>query len=191
VPAARNLAIQLMRTLAMLAVLGAWTAVHASPPASPVEEQIATVVGRNLGCDPAGLRDKLHLLASLDALPSGATLRVVSVKREFAPDTWLLRLDCRSPRDCLPFDVMLHASEAKGLAWGPGPAAKSSSSGPVLAHSGDRVELVAELAGVRLRVPAVCLQSGGLGDRIRVRNLATHRVLEATVAGPKLLRVSW
>ena len=42
---------------------------------------------------------------------------------------------------------------------------------------------------MRLKVMAVCLQSGGLGDQIRVRNLATQRVLLATVAGKNLVRV--
>ena len=35
---------------------------------------------------------------------------------------------------------------------------------------------------------SVC-ESGGLGDEIRVRNLATHRVLLATIAGKNLVRV--
>ena len=42
---------------------------------------------------------------------------------------------------------------------------------------------------MRLQVTAVCLQSGGLGDQIRVQNLATRRVLVATVAGKNLVRV--
>ena len=52
-----------------------------------------------------------------------------------------------------------------------------------LAHSGDHMLLVEERPGMRLQARVVCLESGALGDAIRVRNLATHRVLLATVAG--------
>ncbi len=42
---------------------------------------------------------------------------------------------------------------------------------------------------MRLQARVVCLESGALGDAIRVRNLATHRVLLATVAGKDEVRV--
>ncbi len=42
---------------------------------------------------------------------------------------------------------------------------------------------------MRLQAKVVCLQSGALGDAIRVRNLATHRVLLATVTGKAEVRV--
>ncbi len=58
-----------------------------------------------------------------------------------------------------------------------------------LAHSGDRMLLVEERPGMRLQARVVCLESGALGDAIRVRNLATHRVLLATIAGKNEVRV--
>ena len=66
---------------------------------------------------------------------------------------------------------------------------KPESSDALLARSGDHVQLVEELAGLRLQVKVVCLQSGALGERIRVQNPATHRVLLATIAGKDLVRV--
>ena len=116
------------------------------------------------------------------------------------PGTWLLRLDCSSRRDCLPFHAVL-STAAAGLAsqadeWtsavqalAPGSRRQPGPSAVLLAHSGERVSLVEELAGMRLQVKVVCLQSGGLGDRIRVQNPTTHRVLLATVAGKELVRV--
>ncbi len=189
-PAARNFAIRVLRALlTLLAIFVSGGAVYALPPASALEQQVEAVIGRDLGVDPAILQEKVRVLAPFDSLPTETVLRVVSMKREFAPGTWVVRLDCRWRRDCLPFDALLHSPEANLVTPGASSGARPSSRAAPLAHSGDHVELLAELSGVRLRATAVCLESGALGDRIRVRNLSTHRVLVATVAGEKLLRV--
>ncbi len=170
--------------------------------ANAVQQPAAAAVARALRIDatPEQIQRNLQLLGAPPSLPAGASLHLVSVRKGFTAGTWLLRLDCSSRRDCLPFHAVL-STPAGGAAsqageWtsavqalAPESPRRSGPSAVLLAHSGERVSLVEELAGMRLQVKVVCLQSGGLGDRIRVQNPATHRVLLATVAGKDLVRV--
>jgi len=172
----------------------------APPRNSPVQDKVAAAVARDVQLGLAAAADfgNLQVLDPLLTLPSDSKLRVTSVRAGYAPGSWLLRMECSSRRDCLPFHVVLHAPGAgprEGLgneltprAPGKGQSSQAQTSSPV-ARSGDHVLLVEERSGMRLKVTVVCLQSGGLGDQIRVRNPATQRVLVATVAGKNLVRV--
>ena len=142
------------------------------------------------------VEQKLQVLAPFTALPAGATVHVVSARQGFGAGTWLLRLDCDSRRECLPFHAVLRTAQFdqppsrlhQPAGFRGSPETRGVSRTP-LVRSGNAVELVEQLPGVRLRVHVVCLQSGGLGDRIRVENRETHRVISATVAGRDLVRV--
>lgn len=189
--------VRVIFTLTLLAI-AAVDAGYASPPAPDLHQQVAMTVGRDLRLDSGLIGPRLQVLTALPALTSDAGLHVVTVKREFAANTWLIRLGCTSARQCLPFDALLRAPKLS--LTGP-PIALGARQGEIrlvnkrtanasaLAHSGEQVELVEELSGMRLRARAVCLQSGAMGDRIRVRNVSSHRVLTVTVAGQKLVRV--
>ena len=177
----------------------------AGPPASPasvpaLQDKVAAAVARDVRFGAAAATDagSLQVLDPLLSLPSGSQLHVTSVRAGYTPGSWLLRMECASRRDCLPFHVLLQTpgvgqqessgANLKAKAWGnsqPGQARTN----PAVARSGDRVLLVEERSGLRMKVTAVCLQSGGLGEQIRVRNLGTQRVLVATVAGRNLVRV--
>ena len=172
---------------------------------SALQRKVAAAVARDLqsGLISESSGSNLQVLSPPLSVPAGAELHVTSVRVGYSPGSWLLRMDCSSRRDCLPFHVILH-SPAASLRDGSGtdlavhgsaqeqstrPAVKSKQLRSPLARSGDHVLLVEERSGMRLKVTAVCLESGGLGDEIRVRNLATRRVLLATVAGKDLVRV--
>ncbi len=175
--------------------------VWALPKPSPIQQQAAEAVVRDMRLESQSslVERNLEVLAPFTSLPAGAALHVVSARTFFAVGTWMLRLDCASRRDCLPFHAVLRMPEAGSLlGHEPGPAAaklptilqrERPLNPAALAHRGDQAELIEELPGVRLRAKVVCLESGGLGDRIRVQNRTTHRVLLATVAGPELVRV--
>ena len=176
--------------------------VWAAPNPSPLQQQAAEAVVRDmrLESESSMVERSLEVLAPFTSLPAGAAIRVISARAGFAAGTWMLRLDCASRRDCLPFHAVLRMPEGERLVL---PAGGLATAKPptiiiqrdrqlnpaALAHRGDQVELVEELPGVRLRAKVVCLESGGLGDRIRVQNRTTHRVLLATVAGPDLVKV--
>ena len=157
--------------------------------ADPVVEAVA--VGLQL---PASeVAGHLDILALPAALPRDAGFRFVSVKAAAQPGMFLLKLACRD-RGCLPFYAILHssagelASSSPARSIGVGMVSRSGRNAP-LQRAGDRVQVVEELSGLRLRTPAVCLQPGSLGDRIRVRTTTTHRVLLATIADKNLVRV--
>jgi hypothetical protein len=170
---------------------------------SALHQKIAEAVARDVQVEPSGesLASRLQALDGLLSLPPAAELHVTSVHAGYSPGTWLLRIDCSWRSDCLPFHAILRSPTAslrgQSAAALPAQVANQPSELPgkpkplrsPLARSGDHVLLVEERSGMRLQVPAVCLQSGGLGDEIRVQNLATRRVLLATVAGKNLVRV--
>ena len=172
---------------------------------SALQRKVAAAVARDLqsGLISESSGSNLQVLSPPLSVPAGAELRVTSVRAGYSPGSWLLRMDCSSRRDCLPFHVVLHSpaanlpegfvagltTSASGQNQGSRPRAQPKQLRSPVARSGDHVLLVEERSGLRLKVTAVCLESGGLGDEIRVRNLATQRVLLATVEGKDLVRV--
>lgn len=170
-----------------------------------LRQKVAAAVARDLqsGLGGESCGDNLQVPVPAPSVPLGADLHVTFVRTGYSPGSWLLRLDCSSRRDCLPFHVVLYspganlrqgfvaslegsAPEQNRRNW---PKARPKQLRSPVARSGDHVLLVEDLSGMRLKVTVVCLESAGLGDEIRVRNLATHRVLLATVAGKDLVRV--
>jgi Chaperone for flagella basal body P-ring formation len=192
----------LLMTLVLMAMVDVCVAAEPVAPASisALRDKVAAAVARDVPSSLAATPDvgNLQVLDPSLSLPSDADLHVTSVRAGYPPGSWLLRVECASRRDCLPFHVVLRTTRA-GLRESSGtglPATESRNGLPsqpqlksLVARSGDHVLLVEERSGLRLKVAVVCLQSGGLGDQIRVRNLATQRVVVATVARKNLVRV--
>jgi flagella basal body P-ring formation protein FlgA len=55
---------------------------------------------------------------------------------------------------------------------------------PLLVRRGEHINLSARSGGINVSVSAEALANGRSGERIRVRNLQSQRVVEATVTGP-------
>lgn len=143
----------------------------------------------------------LQLLPPDLQLPDTTELGVRSVRRGADAGTWIFRLQCVPSVKCLPFHAVLRgdAELQKRLLENAGretsalsPAAPNAASGfrprkpggPLLIRTGEHIHLREESSGVRLTVPAVSLEPGGLGDTVRVRNLATRRILNARISAP-------
>ncbi len=198
-------------SLVMLAGLGQITKCSAAEKpvlalasASALQRKVAAAIARDLQSDTADgtTGSNLQVLAPSLSVRPGSELHVVAVRAGYSPGIWLLRMECAPRRDCLPFHVVLHSPATSVRNPRDGNLVKASPqandhtfairprlSRPPLTRSGDRVLLVEERPGMRLQVAAVCLESGTLGDEIRVRNLATHRVLMATIASKDQVRV--
>jgi len=183
-------------------LMAAALAAHAAQPLAPIQRQAAEAVARDLKIGAASelIAQSLQVLAPFASLPEGTAMHVISARPDPASGAWLLRLDCVLRRDCLPFHVLLHLPEAEVAGFrlpttaGPTAAAVPAAAMPgglvaPIARRGEQVEVVENLSGVRLRRKAVCLESGALGQRIRVRTGTTHRVLLATVAGRNMVKV--
>lgn len=202
---ARGLANWVAWLLLMLSVTTEAADVSGGPPLQPTpEERVAQTIARELGLDSQLVQHDLQLLPHLSNLPPGT--HVLSVKREITPGTWLIRLGCNAGSHCLPFDALLHTAELDTTHFTPpvpvNPGSigldrssareakeKEASSSPPVVHQGEKVDMVLALGQVKLVVKAVCLNSGRIGDSIPVRNLSSHRLLRAEIAGPGLVRV--
>ena len=124
-------------------------------------------------------------------LPAGARVHLVSIQKTAGTRGLLARLACDDSSQCVPFYTLVRGANSQFIA--PSSPVKPGSRLPMALKSplraGDRVEILEELSGSRLRTGGVRLQPGSIGDRIRVRTLSTHRVLVATVATPNLVKV--
>ena len=153
-----------------------------------LQTRVARAVTRDLGISlqAASPNLVLQILGPEVRVPHEARLQVTSVHAVAQADDWLLRLECGSRLECLPFEVLLR-TRGQPPSTPPGIPAMSAPAVPVndipapLVRAGQRVRLAEEVSGMRLSVTAVCLQAGGIGQRIRVRNLSSGRVVLARV----------
>ncbi len=154
------------------------------------QQQTEQAVARALhlsGNDPAGT---FTLKILRPPLPAKARVHLLSMQKAPGGSGVLARMACEDASQCLPFYALVRGMNS------PSPAPSASSDielrmpaiKPPL-HAGARVEIVEELSGLRFRTAGVCLQPGTIGDRIRVRTMSTHRVLEATIASLSLVKV--
>jgi len=164
--------------------------------AATLQSRVEAAVFRDLGLEALGADSSLtaRVLSSGVQVPDEAQLRVAAVHKASAANDWLLRLECDSRRSCLPFEVLLRSSAASELRIlnehaGIGPPVVEPKLSMAVVSAGDRVQLTREMSGMRLTAPGVCLQRGSLGQRIRVRNTATGRVVFARVLAPGRARV--
>lgn len=168
-------------------------------PTGP-RQQVVLAVARDLNLDPGLVEKQLQLLAPPHEVPSD--IRVVSAKRDLFRSRWLIRLGCRRSQNVLPFDVVLNAPELdlavsarRWVAVSGGTSEKLPVTGrselhnAAVVHKGEKVEMVEEFGQVKLVAKAVSLDAGAVGDRVRVRNASSHRLVMATVAGPKMVGV--
>jgi len=187
---ARKSAIFLTWFLISMGAMGnATDPIPAQRSAESTRQQVESVVGRDLRLDAGLVSQKLEMLMPVEHLTM--YLRVLSVKRDFAPNSWLLRLGCGDSH-CMAFAALLHDTVLTASNWRDLPperpsleldSAKHRLNPPVapVVHKGDNVSVIEEFAQVKLLMKAVSLDSGEVGDTIRVRNASSHRVVKATV----------
>jgi flagella basal body P-ring formation protein FlgA len=58
-----------------------------------------------------------------------------------------------------------------------------------LVRRGSQVEILADTAGLQVRMRGKAMADGGRGDLVKVKNLSSGRVVSGTVEGPGLIRV--
>lgn len=60
---------------------------------------------------------------------------------------------------------------------------------PKLLRRGDRVTMIADIGGLKVRAAGKAMQSAGAGERILVRNISSRKVLQAIVLDAATVRV--
>lgn len=104
---------------------------------------------------------------------------------------WKFVARCTRPGDCVPFLVEVAGLTPEAEAAATQAPQKSqvitaaesiaAASGELLVHSGQMATLLWDQDGIRMRLRAICLERGALGDVIRARVVPRGRVLRATV----------
>ena len=140
---------------------------------------------------------EIEFVGSVPASDTDAVLRVTGFRTLSTGTIWV-RLVCRRPQDCLPFFILLHPAE-KGIVPSLSvlPDSKTQSASiqkartPCLVRAGSRATLLLKSGPASIRTSVICLESGERGASIRVRNLATKRVLAAQVVDRGLVEARY
>ncbi len=158
--------------------------------------QVARAVARDLSISLSGSSAQLgmQVLGPQVRVPEQASLRVAAVHSVPAANTWLVRMECGSRRECLPFEVVLRgrtldAAAGIGSRSAPSYPAPDSRIDAPLVQAGQRVQLAEDVSGMHLSTAAICLEAGSLGQRIRVRNVSSRRIVLARVRAAGQLMV--
>ena len=153
-----------------------------------LQAEVERAAARDLGINLQDLKGRLDLqiLGSEVLVPEQARLHVNTVHPVSEAGPWLLRMECSSRVECLPFEVVLRTHDEAAARLLPTRAGSASASpgnaiGSAVVHAGQRVQLAEEVSGIHLSASAVCMQAGSMGQRIRVRNVSSGRVVLARV----------
>src|SRR5205823_1036626 len=106
--------------------------------------------------------------------------------------TWHISARCIHSVDCVPFLVRVpdKDSRLKKLPSIRSTAAKTIVTETPLVQPGAAVTLLWDQDGIRLLVPAVCLDKGRAGEAVRARILRGGRMVHAVVESAGRLRVA-
>lgn len=145
----------------------------------------------------AGLKASSNEVEFVGSVPSSdptAAVRVTGWKKLNADTVWV-RLMCRRAQDCLPFFILLHSSDQGSVpSFSPVPdseirsASSKKTHAPWLIRAGSRATLLLQSGQARIRTSVICLDNGVRGARIRVRNLATKRIVAAQIVDRGLVQ---
>ncbi len=123
--------------------------------------------------------------------------KVLVAARPLARGTHLRKADLRLARrdvEQLPYGYLTSIRSARGkllLRLVPAGMALSPQmlASPALVHRGQQVVLLAETGGLQVRVSGLALGDGAAGAAVKVRNLASGRVIDGIVVRPGVVRV--
>jgi len=187
---------------ASCAELGAHIAQILRPAASAPSDGGAAQLG-------SALVDAENLdCGAVERIPQSAPLAIRQAAWDRTGQSWNLTVRCLRASDCVPFLVRV-----RGPGLGPGvsplPAPggnRAAATGPVPGSSaaralpaghepptvrrGESVMLAWDGAGIRLLVPAVCLDSAAAGERVRARLAGSGRIMPAIVVAQGMLRAA-
>jgi hypothetical protein len=140
---------------------------------------------------------EVEFVGSVSSSDPAVAVRVTGWKKLNAGTVWV-RLMCRRAQDCLPFFILLHSSDQAGIpSFSPAPDSEIRSApskrthAPALIRAGSRATLLLESGQSRIRTSVICLDSGERGSRIRVRNLATKRIIAAEIVDRGLVQARY
>lgn len=126
-------------------------------------------------------------------IPREAPIELTRAAWNATLGTWDASARCLHPADCVPFLVRLPAGprtpQSQPRTGNSAPALRSASS-QTLVRPGKTVTLLWDQDGIRLVVPAICLDRGGVGEPVRARIVHGGRVVRAIVESAGTVRAA-
>ncbi len=174
----------------------AWPALAAPALHSIDAVQVAGAIGK-IGIQIAP--SQITLLTNVETSTPSPVLQVRSVER-FDAGRFIVRLECESQDNCLPFMASVHVNEdmAKRLSSATSrlsllkepfiASAAQPTPSPVVIRGGARATLLLDGAHIHIRIPVICLQSGSTGQTIRATTTDHRQVYTAQVVDVGVLR---
>jgi hypothetical protein len=154
-------------------------------PRTPISREsiLGALHSSGIGIEPG----QMELLSGMTAAEPNPPLKVLSIDLLDADSDKVL-LRCEHPNACLPFYVLVHWSRPKGepsASSGPdaAPAQADLPAKDLLVRSGKTAVLILDGEYVHMRLPVLCLQNGGRGQRVRVISRDTKKRYLARVTG--------
>jgi hypothetical protein len=138
--------------------------------------------------------------------PRDADLKVTGKVWDPALRSWMFFIRCARPGECNPFWLpvpdfaqSVESPAVPGSRKQPVPVKRwlssvshantmASPAPPPLIRPGQKATLLWEQGGIRLEATVVCLDEGGIGDRVRAR-MVRGKTVHAVVVSRKLLKV--
>ncbi|HEY4904166.1 MAG TPA: flagella basal body P-ring formation protein FlgA [Candidatus Sulfotelmatobacter sp.] len=170
----------------MNVVLRAGISAGADSPSVPKEIAHGNLQPRNLDC------------GGVPSLVSSTPLELVKVFYDRTLHSWEFLVRCAHTTDCVPFLVRWPQPAGRNSAQPdqfalsqvpPAPRINLRATQHFLLRPGETVTLVWDQDGIRVVLPAICLDGGNVGESIRVRTTTGGRVLRAEIVNESLLRV--
>jgi flagellar basal body P-ring formation protein FlgA len=127
--------------------------------------------------------DTIDLPVATTRLPSGSVLRAEDIHIARVHTTLIRSEVVRRPDDAV--GMQLKRSLAAGQ-----PLAVGELMRPSMVQKGAGVTMLLDSPGITLSAQGQALESGAIGERIRVLNPVSHAVIEAEVIGPGRVRVA-
>lgn len=165
------------------------TSVQASPNrfAITTPDVLAAVSARGVSVQPG----QVSFLAPVTARETAPRLHVAGNRKIGNAET-AVRFACESNAVCLPFYVIVRGLDERQealLSQTPGTRAKSpaKTEKPCM-RNGDRASLIIESRSMRITLPVIALQSGRVGEIIRVTDAERKKIYRAEISGPGLLK---
>ena len=147
-------------------------------------QQVARVVSRSgIPVSPG----QIQFLSTVTARDPDPVLDLISIAA-WGPHSMKARIGCRDHSECLPFFVAVGVdSPSIGLKAAGTRRVLARRTPPVL-RVGAEATLVLHSEGLQVAIPVICLESGEIGQSIRVTTSDRRRIYRAEVVNAKLLK---
>jgi hypothetical protein len=135
--------------------------------------------------------DQIEFLSGIRSAKESASIQVVSTSNSSAGMV-KVKLRCQDNHECLPFYVLVHSLDKLnvGSARLKTVSAAETDVPQNIIRGGEHATLILESPDSRMSLPVICLQSGNVGQTIRVASPDHRQLFDAVVVAPGMLKGS-